>query len=103
MIARGDYTGDPWERIPFQTGTEAYGATGELFADIQLAFREQPAFPTGTARADVLGLFYTAPRCPSSCTKPRDYLIAPEPIHAQAAPDEFLVRHRSGCRAATLK
>jgi len=41
MIARGDYTRDPWERIPFPTGTEAHGTTHALFANIKLAFKEQ--------------------------------------------------------------
>lgn len=41
MIARGDYTREPWERVPLPTGTEAYDTTGDLFAKIKRAFKEQ--------------------------------------------------------------
>lgn len=41
MIDGGDYTRDPLGRIPFPTSPEAYGTTGELFAKIKGAFKEQ--------------------------------------------------------------
>ena len=41
MIDEGDYTCDPWARIPFPAGPEPYGTTGELFAKIKGAFKEQ--------------------------------------------------------------
>jgi hypothetical protein len=41
MVARGDYARDPWDRVPFPTGAESYGATDQLFANIKLAFKEQ--------------------------------------------------------------
>ncbi len=41
MIDRGDYNRDPWERIPFPTGTTDYGATSDLFASIKLAIQSQ--------------------------------------------------------------
>ena len=40
MIDRGDYR-DPWERIPFPTDTEAYGATSDLFASVKFAIKGQ--------------------------------------------------------------
>jgi len=41
MIYRGDYNRDPWERIPFPTGTADYGTTSDLFANIKLTITEQ--------------------------------------------------------------
>jgi hypothetical protein len=41
MIDRGDYNRDPWERIPFPTGTADYGTTSDLFANIKLAIKGQ--------------------------------------------------------------
>jgi hypothetical protein len=45
MVARGDYARDPWDRVPFPTGTEACGATDELFAKIKLTYKEQTHLP----------------------------------------------------------
>lgn len=41
MIDRGDYNRDPWERIPFPTGTADYRTTSDLFANIKLAIKGQ--------------------------------------------------------------
>jgi hypothetical protein len=45
MIDRGDYTRDLWDRIPFPTGTEAYGSTSDLFANIKQAIEGQTHLP----------------------------------------------------------
>ena len=41
MIDRGDFNRDPWERIPFPTGTADFGSTSDLFATIKLVIKGQ--------------------------------------------------------------
>jgi len=41
MIDRGDYNHDPWDRIPFPTGTADYGTTSDLFSNIKMAIKGQ--------------------------------------------------------------
>ena len=74
MIARGDYTRDPWERIPFPTCTEAYGTTGELFAKIKLAFKEQTQLSDRDCALLTFWVFssHGSTQSLSSCTRPRD-------------------------------
>lgn len=45
MIDRGDYKRDLWDRIPFPTGTEAWGATSGLFANIKQTIKGQTHLP----------------------------------------------------------
>jgi hypothetical protein len=41
MVAQGQYSRNPLKGIPFPTGKQDYGTTGELFATIKLAIAEQ--------------------------------------------------------------
>lgn len=57
MIDRGDYNRDPWERIPFPTGTADYGATSDLFAEISLAIKGQTHLSDGDCALLTLWIF----------------------------------------------
>jgi hypothetical protein len=41
MVAQGQYARDPLKGMPFPTGKQSYGTTGELFAKIKLAIAKQ--------------------------------------------------------------
>jgi hypothetical protein len=41
MVAQGQYARDPLQGVPFPTGKQGYGTTGELVARIKLAIAEQ--------------------------------------------------------------
>jgi hypothetical protein len=45
MVAQGQYARDPLQGVPFPTGKQGYGTTGELFATIKLAIAEQTHLP----------------------------------------------------------
>ncbi len=57
MIDRGDYNRDPWERIPFPTGTADYGSTSDLFANINLAIKGQTHLSDGDCALLTLWVF----------------------------------------------
>ncbi len=45
MADRGDFKRDLWDRIPFPTSIEAYGATSDLFANMKQAIKGQTHLP----------------------------------------------------------
>lgn len=57
MIDRGDFNRDPWERIPFPTGTADYGTTIDLFAEISLCIKGQTHLSDGDCALLTLWIF----------------------------------------------